>query len=64
MWTIALFLVALLALPLLMLGSALAVGQALQDSNDFSGIDFVNPAAEETSEAQPTQPQPAWSPAH
>ena len=47
-----------------MLGSALAVGQALQDSNDFSGIDFVNPAAEETSEAQPTQPQPAWSPAH
>ncbi|MDW3714810.1 MULTISPECIES: hypothetical protein [unclassified Pseudomonas] len=64
MWTVTLFLVALLALPLLMLGSALAVGQALQDSTDFSGIDFVNPAAEETSDSQPTQSQSAWSPAH
>lgn len=64
MWTIALFLTALLILPVLMLGSALAVGQALQDSNDFSGIDFVNPVADETPAAQPTQSQPAWSPAH
>ncbi|BCD85716.1 hypothetical protein PSm6_21230 [Pseudomonas solani] len=64
MWTIALFLTALLILPVLMLGSALAVGQALQDSNDFSDIDFINPPADEALASQPAQHDPAWSPAH